>query len=117
MTGDAGRERVLGIQTESVITVDGDCYLSGSYLGEELKFMFGPVHNGLMLYFTWDGLAKFLGVLATMIARIGDPPPDNAAEISVSADEQSRLAHGPNIGPAATLDGSRSPAIRDGRDG
>jgi hypothetical protein len=97
VTEEIGLHGVRGIQTESVITVDGDCYLSCSFPGDEFKFLFGPVHNGLTLYMTWDGLAKFLSVLSSVIARIGEALPGKPVELSISADEPSRLAHGPNI--------------------
>ena len=97
MTDKEERDRVRGIELESVVTVDGDCYISGSVVGDEIKFMLGPTTNGLTLYFDWQGLARFLGVAGQIVTRVHAALPGKPGDFSVSADEQSRLAHGPNI--------------------
>jgi hypothetical protein len=60
-------------------------------------FLLGPVTNGLMLYFDWQGLAKFLGVTAQIVTRVGGALPGKPSKFSISADDQSRRAHHSHI--------------------
>ncbi|HEX5121385.1 MAG TPA: hypothetical protein VFW65_39895 [Pseudonocardiaceae bacterium] len=99
MTEDTGRERLRGIEVESVVTVDGDCYISSYVADDQVMFLLGPVTNGLILYFDWQGLAKFLGVTAQIVTRVGGALPGKPSEFTISADEQSRCAHRSYVGP------------------
>jgi hypothetical protein len=90
-------ESVRGIDVESVVTVDGNCAVSCAVIGDEIEFILGPPTNGLVLYFNWQGLSKFLGVAGAMVTQVREAPPGKQVRVSVSADERSRQVHGPNI--------------------
>jgi hypothetical protein len=91
-----GRPQRRGIEIESVITVQGDCDITCDVMGDEqIEFWFGPMIDGLHLYFDWPGFVKFMRVAAEMTARATAIPRGQRLEFTVYADERSRKAHGP----------------------
>ena len=91
------RRRRCGIQAESVVTVDGDCDMSCDVVGDDqIEFWFGPVTDGLHLYFDRLGFAKFLRVVEEMTARVAAVPRGERMVFTVNADERSREAHRPS---------------------
>ncbi|HEX5405955.1 MAG TPA: hypothetical protein VFX16_27075 [Pseudonocardiaceae bacterium] len=87
-----------GIEAESVVTVDGECDMSCEVLGDDqIEFWFGPVTDGLHLYFDKSGFAKFMRVVDEMRARVAKIPRGECVELMVNADERSRRAHAPNL--------------------
>jgi hypothetical protein len=92
-----GKRRRRGIEAESVVTVDGDCDMSCEALGDDqIEFWFGPMIDGLHLYFDKSGFAKFMRVVEEMTTRVAKIPRGEEIEVMVSADERSRRAHMPN---------------------
>jgi hypothetical protein len=91
------RRRRCGIEAESVVTVDGDCDMSCDVVSDDqIEFWFGPVTDGLHLYFDRLGFAKFLCVVEQMTARMAAVPRGERMEFTVSADERSQEARKPN---------------------
>ena len=92
-----GKQRRRGIEAESLVTVDGDCDMSCEALGDnQIEFWFGPMIDGLHLYFDKAGFAKFMRVVEEMRTRVAKIPRGEEIEVMVSADEHSRRAHTPN---------------------
>ena len=92
-----GKRGRRGIEAESLVTVDGDCDMTCEVLGDDqIEFWFGPMIDGLHLYFDKAGLAKFMRVVEEMRTRVAKIPRGEDIAVMVSADERSRRAHTPN---------------------
>jgi hypothetical protein len=89
-----GKRRRRGIRAESIVTVDGDCDMSCDVVGDDqLEFWFGPVTDGLHLYFDKSGFVKFMRVVDETMARAALNTAGACMAFAVSADERSRKAH------------------------
>jgi hypothetical protein len=93
-----GRPGRRGIEAESIVTVHSDCDISCEVVGDDqIEFWFGPVTDGLHLYFDRPGFAKFMCVVDEMRVRTAAMPSVEQMPFTVHADERSRQVHRPKF--------------------
>lgn len=85
-----------GIDIESMVTVDCNCYMSCEVMADEVQFIFGRINDGLCLSFDWAALLKFVRMMHVTMNRMQTESDSRKAWFMVSADDRSRDAHAPN---------------------